>query len=100
MPLSFDVRNRKPDPRIEANRKKVQRAQDMQVAEFGSGLSVKQAAAAAGVSRSTIYRWIHKGKLNGFYRAKSKAGGRVRFWVPLKSLPRLKAYRASDADLR
>ena len=61
---------------------------------------VAEAAARLGVSKTTIYRWLHNGKLTAHYEA-SKAGPK-RYFVDGSEIYRLQgspAIRYSDADL-
>lgn len=63
-------------------------------------ITVAAAAARLHVSKSTIYRWMHNGKLTAHYEA-SKAGPK-RYFVDGSEIYRLQgspAFRCSDADL-
>ena len=63
-------------------------------------VTVAEAASRLHVSKSTIYRWMHNGKLTAHYEA-SKAGPK-RYFVDggeIWTLQGSPAFRCSDADL-
>lgn len=64
------------------------------------GVSVKVAAERLGVSLSTVYRWIAKGKIQSSFKSQSKAGGRAILWISGVEIFNLKGtvirYRESD----
>lgn len=65
------------------------------------GIRVAAAAERLGVSVSTVYRWIAKGKLTSAFKSASKAGGRKVLWISGVEVDRLAGVqvRFSDADL-
>ena len=87
--------------RRDAQKALVQRESDLKNPATGFGISVKEAAYRLGVSLSTVYRWIAKGKFETARKDHSRAGGRMQYWVSgievynLKPIP----YTATDADL-
>ncbi len=79
----------------------VQRESDLKNPATGHGISVKEAAYRLGVSLSTVYRWIAKGKFASSRKDHSRAGGRMQLWVSGVEVFQMKGsvVRFSDADL-
>src|SRR5947207_2534096 len=99
----FDLRAKSPSEeemaRREARKAMLQRESDLRTPATGMwAMTVKEAARRAGVSQSTMYRWIAKGKIES-RRDVSKAGGRCRLWIDPMQATFHRPFRCSDADL-
>lgn len=87
--------------RRDAQKALVQRESDLKNPATGFGISVKEAAYRLGVSLSTVYRWIAKGKFETARKDRSRAGGQMQYWVSGTEVYNLegKPFRCTAAGL-